>query len=145
MLYLLDSNILLYSKMDAMPEHQSVSRWLEETLSDTSSTVAISETSILSFLRIATNANVFDPPLPFDEAISFITSFLTHPGVQILKTSPEHYISVVEFMKKHNFGGNLARDAHLAVLALGSGAVLATCDTDFKKVSYLKILNPLAL
>jgi len=143
MLYLLDSNIVLYAKMDAMPEHQTVSRWLVKTMSDKGSTVAVCETSILSFLRIARNVKVFNPPLPFDEAVAFVTSFLKHRSVQISRTSPEHYIDVAEFMKKHDFGGNLAMDAHLAVLALGSGAVLATCDKDFKKVPYLKIFNPL--
>ena len=49
MYYLLDSNILLYAKMDGMPEFPVVSRWLTETMSDPSIELFISETAILSF------------------------------------------------------------------------------------------------
>ncbi len=142
-MYLLDSNILLYAKMDAMPEHAEVSRWLAATLSNKGNTIAVCETSILSFLRISTNPKVFDPPLPIKQAQSFIESLLNHPSVQISRTSAGHYLELIGFMKKHNFTGNLAMDAHLAVLALNTGAVLVTRDSDFKKIPYLSIFNPL--
>ena len=57
--YLLDSNILLYAKMNAMSEHKIVAKWLETTVSERNNTLHICETSILSFLRIATNEKIF--------------------------------------------------------------------------------------
>ena len=143
MLYVLDSNILIYAKMDAMPEHRIVSRWLESALSGNDHSIVICETSILSFLRITTNAKVFDPPLPVDEARLFLNSLLDHPGTSISVPSPGHFDEVAELMKKHDLVGNLTMDAHLAVLALGTGATLVTRDRDFKKVPYLKLLDPL--
>jgi uncharacterized protein len=144
MLYLLDSNILLYSKMNAMPQHKAVAAWLVQILSEGGNNVAVCETSVLSFLRIATNPKVFDPPLPHKEAASFVRSLLGHRDVQIFGPSAQHFSDLTAFMQKHKFHGNLVMDGHLAVLAINTGAVLVTCDRDFKKVPYLKVLDPLS-
>ncbi len=141
--YLLDSNILLYAVMDSMPEHLIVSNWLEKTVSDQSNTINICETSLLSFLRIATNKKVFQPVLPVTEAQEFIESFLACPNVNLVLTSPSHYTEVLNLMDKHNLQGNLVMDAHLAALALSIGATLVTRDADFVKIPYLKTFNPL--
>lgn len=141
--YLLDSNILLYAKMDSMPEHSVVANWLEKTVSDQANTVNVCETSLLSFLRIATNQKVFQPVLPIDEAKEFIESFLACPNVNLILTSPTHYTEVLNLIDKHKLQGNLVMDAHLAALALSIGAILVTRDKDFVKIPYLKIFNPL--
>ena len=141
--YLLDSNILLYAKMDGMPEYPVVSQWLSETMSVSANELLITETAILSFLRISTNKRLFDPILGFDEARTYIERFLAHPATQLFRPSLQHFADVAEFMKKHHFRGNDAMDAHLAVIALTTGATLVTRDTDFKKIPYLKILDPL--
>ena len=143
--YLLDSNILLYAKMSVMPEHKVVSRWLETTVSDRNNEINVCETSILSFLRIATNEKVFQPTLPTGDAARFIESFLKCPNVNLLLTSAGHYLEVINLMDKLSLRGNLVMDVHLAVLALTTGATLVTRDKDFTKIPYLKILNPLAV
>lgn len=141
--YLLDSNILLYAKMDAMPEHAIVSRWLEDAVTDPHNTISICETSILSFLRIATNSKVFDPILPDHEAASFIESLLNCPNVNMLRTSSAHYPEGIGLMERSGLHGNLVMNAHLAVLAQSIGATLVTRDRDFARPPYLKTLNPL--
>jgi uncharacterized protein len=141
--YLLDSNILLYAKMDAMPEHKIVSKWLQATVSDRNNTLHICETSILSFLRIATNEKVFQPILPTSDAQKFIDSLLKCPNVNLLFASANHFTEVTKLMDKLNLRGNLVMDVHLAVLALSIGATLATRDKDFTKIPYLKTFNPL--
>lgn len=141
--YLLDSNILLYAKMDSMPEHKSVARWVEAAISNHSNTINVCETSLLSFLRIATNSKIFQPYLPIADAEKFVDSFLACPNVSLIPTSPAHYSELAKLMDKHNMSGNLVMDAHLAVLALSIGATLVTRDRDFAKIPYLKTLNPL--
>lgn len=143
--YLLDSNILLYAKMDSMPEHKVISKWLEETVSDRNNVISICETSILSFLRIATNEKVFKPTLPANDAAQFIDSFLKCPNVNLLLTSASHYLEVIKLMDKLHLQGNFVMDVHLAVLAFTIGATLVTRDKDFIKIPYLKIFNPLAV
>lgn len=143
--YLLDSNILLYAKMNVMPEHKVISKWLEETVSDRNNAISICETSILSFLRIATNEKVFKPVLPTNDAARFIDSFLKCPNVNLLLASASHYLEVIKLMDKLSLRGNFVMDVHLAVLALTVGATLVTRDKDFTKIPYLKIFNPLAV
>lgn len=142
--YLLDSNILLYAKMNAMSEHKIVAKWLETTVSDRNNTLHICETSILSFLRIATNEKVFQPVLPTIDAQNFIDSLLNCPNVNLLYASAKHFTEVTKLMNRLNLRGNLVMDLHLAVLALSIGATLATRDKDFAKIPYLKTFNPLA-
>ena len=142
--YLLDSNILLYAKMNAMSEHKIVAKWLETTVSERNNTLHICETSILSFLRIATNEKNFQPVLPTIDAQNFIDSLLNCPNVNLLYASAKHFTEVTKLMNKLNLRGNLVMDLHLAVLALSIGATLATRDKDFAKIPYLKTFNPLA-
>ena len=141
--YLLDSNILLYAKMDSMPEHKTVAKWLEKTVKNQSNTLNVCETSLLSFLRIATNSKIFQPALPVADAEKFIDSFLACPNVNLISTSPAHYTELTKMLDKHNMSGNLVMDAHLATLALSIGATLVTRDKDFTKIPYLKTFNPL--
>ncbi len=140
--YLLDSNILIYAQMNAVPEHRIVSKWLEAAVSDQNNTLHICETSILSFLRIATNEKVFQPVLPSKDAQNFIESFLNYPNVNLLCASLNHFTEVTKLMDKLNLRGNSVMDVHLAVLALNLGATLATRDKDFTKIPYLKTFNP---
>ena len=142
--YLLDSNILLYAKMNAMSEHKIVAKWLETTVSERNNTLHICETSILSFLRIATNEKNFQPVLPTIDAQNFIDSLLNCPNVNLLYASAKHFTEVTKLMNRLNLRGNLVMDLHLAVLALSIGATLATRDKDFAKIPYLKTFNPLA-
>ena len=142
--YLLDSNILLYAKMNAMSEHKIVAKWLETTVSERNNTLHICETSILSFLRIATNEKIFQPVLPTIDAQNFIDSLLNCPNVNLLYASAKHFTEVTKLMNRLNLRGNLVMDLHLAVLALSIGATLATRDKDFAKIPYLKTFNPLA-
>lgn len=143
MLYLLDSNILLYSKMEDAPEHKAASSWLVETLADSNNTVLLCETSILAFLRISTNNRIFDPPLPISDARAFLEALLIRPNVQILQPDRKIYTELLDQMLKYSLSGNVTMDAHLATIAMRIGATLVTRDGDFKRFSYLKILNPI--
>lgn len=143
MLYLPDVNILVYAKMKGVTEHTAAVEWLEETLGDAGSTILLCESTLLSFLRLTTNKRIFDPPLPFADALSIITELLERPDVFIHHPSAEHFVEVAEFMKNHGFGGDLTMDAYLAVTAMNTGATLVTRDSDFDRIPYLKTMNPI--
>ena len=144
MLYLPDSNVLIYAKMASMNEHIEAREWLLAALNDPDSTLLVCETTILSFLRITTNKKAFDPPLPFPEALSFISDLLASKHVRFHRSLPEHFVEVAKFMERHKMGGNLVMDVHLALVALSTGATVVTRDADFKKIPFLNILNPFA-
>ena len=144
MLFLPDSNILIYAKMASMGEHEDARAWLTTNLNDPGSTLLICETTILSFLRITTNKKVFDPPLSFSEAASFTSDLLGSENVRFHRSLPEHFVEVAKFMQKRELGGNLVMDVHLALIAIGTGATIVIRDGDFKKIPFLKTFNPLA-
>lgn len=142
MIYLLDSNVLIYAKMDGMREHDSTARWLSKVLSEGVDGVIVTEVTLLSFLRITTNPKVFAPPLSPGNALTFVKSLLEDPNVNLYRPSEEHFIDVAKFIRDHKFTGNLTMDAHLAVTALNTGATLVTRDKDFSKIAYLKTFDP---
>lgn len=144
MLYLPDVNILIYAKMASMSEHKDARDWLISTLDDAGSTVLVCETTILSFLRITTNKKVFDPPLPYSEAASFVADLLANKSVRFHRPMQGHFVEVANFMETHQMGGNLVMDVHLATIALSTGATMVTRDGDFNKIPFLKTFNPLA-
>jgi toxin-antitoxin system PIN domain toxin len=143
MLYLPDVNILIYANMNGVAEHAAAFAWLYGTLDDPNSTILFCETTLLSFLRLTTNKKIFYPPLPLSDALSITSGFMSRANVLVYHPSPGHFIEVAKFVKKHNFAGNLVIDAHLAVAAMSTGAVLVTRDSDFDKIPYLKTINPI--
>ena len=142
MLYLPDSNILIYAKMASMAEHTRAHDWLVAALNDPETMLLLCETTILSFLRITTNKKAFLPPLPFSEALAFVSDLLGSKNVRFQRSLPTHFVEVARFMEEHNMGGNLVMDVHLALVALGTGATLVSRAPDFRKVPFLNILNP---
>jgi uncharacterized protein len=142
MTYLLDSNILIYAKMDGMPEHNAAALWLSSALNGGVDSVIVTEVTLLSFLRITTNPKIFTPPLSSGGALTFTKDLLADSSVSLFRPSEEHFVDVARFMRDHKFTGNLTMDAHLAVVALNTGATLVTRDDDFSKIAYLKTLNP---
>jgi toxin-antitoxin system PIN domain toxin len=143
MLYLLDTNVLVYAKMKGMPEHPKVSRWLADTVADPVSEILVCETSILAFLRISTNTKIFDPPLDLDDARDYLSDFLSIGTISIFRPTAHHFFDVADLGLNHDMTGRHIMDAHLAAIALGTGATLVTRDKDFKRIPYLKILDPL--
>ncbi len=143
MLYLPDVNLFVYAKMKGVAEHAAAVAWLQGTLDDPSSSILCCESTLLSFLRLTTNKRIFDPPLPFADAVSIITELLERPDVFMHHPSAEHFVEVAVFMKKYGFGGDLVMDAYLAVTAMNTGATLVTRDNDFDRIPYLKTINPI--
>lgn len=142
MLFLPDSNILIYAEMAGMPDHEVALEWLTTALNDPNTKLLVCETTILSYLRITTNSKVFDPPLPFSQAASFTSHLLASKNVRFHRSTAGHFVDVANFMQKHKLGGNLVMDVHLALVAIESGATIVTRDRDFKRIPYLKILDP---
>ena len=145
MLFLPDSNILIYAKMASMSEHVVAREWLLSALNNPDLALVVCETTVLSFLRITTNKKAFDPPLPHSEALAFLSDLLASKHVRFHRSLPEHFVEVAKFMDRHNMGGNLVMDVHLALVALGTGATVVTRDADFKKIPFLKLFNPFAV
>ncbi len=140
---LLDSNVLLYAHFEEMPQHQKVSGWLTETVNKRIP-LLLTESTILSLFRIGSNAQILTTPLSFAEIGEIIENLLTNADASIFRATSEHFARLAEFGARHGVRGNLTMDAHLATVALSTGATIATCDKDFKKFPFVKTINPAA-
>jgi uncharacterized protein len=140
-LILLDVNLLLYAYDPSFERHEKARLWFQEALAGPQ--VRFAWTTILAFLRIATNPRAFDRPLSMPDAISTVTGWLDQPSVAVLEAGERHWKILSRLLVDGKVGSRLVMDAHLAALAIEHGATFCTSDRDFARFPGLKTLDPL--
>lgn len=138
----LDLNLLLYAVNRDAVQHASAKAWLEEALSG-DEPIAVPWIVILGFLRVATNQRVFSRALSTEEAVEIVDSWLSQPAVIAVSPRDDHWQVVRALIHSAGTAGNLTTDAHLAALAIESGAELCSTDADFGRFAGLRWRNPL--
>lgn len=138
-----DVNLLLYALDETAPRHDPARRWLEQQLSG-SQTVAFAWVVLLAFLRLSTNAQVFEEPLSGDEALDEIDRWLSQPATTIVHPTDRHPAVLRDLLRPLGTAANLTTDAHLAALAIEHGAELCSSDSDFSRFPGLRWHDPLA-
>jgi toxin-antitoxin system PIN domain toxin len=139
---LVDANILIYAIDRDSPHHARARRWIEETLSG-DTWVGLPWSVILAFIRVTTRAGVVRNPLPPDQAIAFVDSWLGQPHVTAVAPGEHHWRILSNVLRSQGTAGNLTSDAHVAALALEYGCPVVSADTDFRRFSGVTHLNPL--
>ncbi|MCU0242034.1 MAG: type II toxin-antitoxin system VapC family toxin [Vicinamibacteria bacterium] len=140
---LIDANILLYAYHPKVPEHKRAAAWLESVLAG-KDPVGLPWMTIWAFIRIITNAHVFERPLRSIEAVDIVSAWLSQPTVVLLEPGERHWEVLQRLLVEAQVSGPLVSDAVLAALAIEHGAVLCTTDRDFSRFPQLKTANPLA-
>lgn len=143
-MYLLDSNILIYANIKTLPEYPATSLWLKKAVND-KTTILMTESVMLSFIRLTTNSKIFAPALTIEDCQAVFERLFDYQNVLLHQPAAQHYLQLTEFMKKHKLTDKQTMDAHLACIALATKATLVTCDKGFKKFPYVKNLNPLTV
>lgn len=98
---------------------------------------------VFGFMRIATNARVFEDPMTPSEASQHVRSWLAQPVAQMLEPREDHIEHVLQSLEKLGTAGNLVTDAQIAELTIAHDATLHTNDTDFMRFSGLRWFIPL--
>jgi uncharacterized protein len=137
-----DANLLLYATIDASVEHDAACQWLDDLMNG-NEPVGLAAPVLFGFIRIATNPRVFKPPLPVDDAISRVESWLARPHVHFLMPGSRHLEIAFRMLRDVGVAGDLTTDAQLAALAIEHQAELHSNDTDFGRFPQLKWVNPL--
>jgi len=140
---MVDANILLYAVNRDAPHHVRARSWWEEALGG-DETIGLAWTVLLAFLRIATLPAAFRSPLTPRQAMDEVTAWLAHPNTQLVAETERHWDILRALLPEAQTSGNLVPDAHLASIALGHAACLASCDSDFARFPGLRWENPLA-
>lgn len=139
---LVDANILLYAEDRSSSRHAAAREWWDAQLSG-SSPVCLCWSVLNAYIRLTTNARVFDRPLNINQAVSRVDSWLGQPCVRIVQPTTRHWTLFRELLVSGQAAANLVTDAHLAALAIEHGCRLMTTDMDFSRFPSLKWANPL--
>jgi hypothetical protein len=138
---LVDATLLLYAYHPRAEQHAQSRAWLEGVLSGPD-LVRFAWLTLWAFLRIATNARVFERPLSTAEAEAAISSWLAQPVAGILEPGERHWEILRGLVRESQTAGPLVMDTVLAAIALEHGATVCTTDRDFARFAGLRWTNP---
>lgn len=137
-----DINLLLYAYDSGSPFHAKAVAWWQACLSGTEP-VGLPQVVVFGFVRVGTNARVFQHPLTPAEAAGHVRAWLGQPAVRLLDSRPDHVERTLTLLEAIGTAGNLVTDAQIAAMAIEHEAVLHTADADFARFQGLHWLNPL--
>lgn len=140
---LVDANLLIYARVSSFPQHQRARVWLDEQLNGPTA-VGLPWPSLLAFLRLVTNARVFERPESIEAAWSQVREWLECDSVWIPEATERHAEILGRLFADSGIQANLVQDAHLAALAIEHGLQLCSTDGDFARFRDLQWANPLA-
>ncbi|HXK04771.1 MAG TPA: type II toxin-antitoxin system VapC family toxin [Verrucomicrobiae bacterium] len=139
---ILDVNLLLYAVNRDAPLHLKARTWLESAIAGNEE-IGLAWNVILAFLRLTTKPGLFRTPIRPERAFAIIAGWLDQPSVTIVHPGPRHLEILRKMILPLGTAGNLTSDAHLAAMAIGHGAQLCSCDSDFARFPGLDWMNPL--
>jgi len=139
---LVDANILLYAEDQLNPQHEIAREWWDAQLSGVSP-VCLCWSVLCAFIRIGTNARVFERPLTLNQAVARVQSWLDQPCTRLIYPTERHWTVLQPLLIEGQALGNLVSDAHLAALAVQHGCELMSTDSDFARFPKVKWTNPL--
>ena len=140
----IDVNILLYASDKSSPLHAKAVDFLQGCATGRE-VFCIAWLTVMSYLRIATHASIFDKPLTPSEAMRNVETLLALPHCRSIGEE-DGFLGVYRGITSEvPTRGNLVPDAHLAAVLSQHGVVaLYTHDRDFRKFSFLDVRDPVA-
>lgn len=144
-MFVVDTNVLVYAADADAPEHARCRARLEAWRAQ-SVPWYVTWPILYEFLRVTTHPRVFRNPLPLTAAWAFVQSLLAAPALTVLVPGMHHRaVADQTFAELPDLRGNLMHDAHTAVLMREHGiATIYTRDTDFHRLPFLRVIDPLA-
>ncbi len=99
--------------------------------------------TLMSYLRMATHSRIFASPLSPSEAQGNINQLLARPHIRSISEEEGFWSVYSQVAGEIPVRGNLVPDAHLAAILKQHGIrTLYTCDRDFVKFSFLRVVDP---
>jgi hypothetical protein len=139
---LVDANLLLYAANRDAPEHEAARVRLDDQL-NTIPRVGMPWTSVVAFVRLASNPLVVRQPVTVSAAWKQVQDWLSCPSVWTPAPTERHARLLGDFCALPFMTSRLVPDAHVATLAVEHGLVLCSTDGDFAKFPGLTWENPL--
>lgn len=140
----IDTCVLTYAVNTDADEHKAARAFLQE-VGRSADRWYLTEGILYEFLRVVTHPKVFDRPLTWQQALSFLSPFTDRDRFSILSATEHHWSALAEILAQlHRPGGNLFFDVRTAVLMREHGVrAIYTADTDFLQFEDLDVINPM--
>ena len=141
---LIDTILLLYAVNTDAPEHGGAQQFLTSSL-ETGDSWYLTEGIAYEFLRVSTHAKVFDQPLTWDQALSFLEAIWSRDNVTVLSAGVDHWSTLRERLESiRHPAGNLFFDIRSYVLMREhSIKKIYTADSDFLQFDDIEVVNPI--
>jgi toxin-antitoxin system PIN domain toxin len=137
-----DTDILVYARRGEAVHHVRAKRLLAD-LAEGSRSWAIPWPCVYEFLRVVTHPRVFRPPTALTAALTDLDRLFEAPALTLLGEGPGHRAHLRRTVESGRATGNLAHDAHIAVLLLEHGVrEFWTTDKDFSRFPGIAVRDP---
>ena len=127
-----DVNVLLAASRADHPHHPVARAWLQSAMAGAAehADLGLLSAVLTSFLRLVTHPKVFAQPTPTAQALAFVDSLLSSPGVALLGEH-DSWTHLHQLCLQHPLHGNDLPDAWIAACTLQNQQVLVTFDPGF--------------
>lgn len=143
MSFALDVSILLYASDSTSPLNDRARRFLDACAAG-NEIVYLAWPTVMAYLRIATHGAIFAKPLSPQDAMQNIEGLLALPQVRTLGEGEGFWNAFRRAASDIPARGNLVPDIHLATILRQHGVnTICTHDRDFRRFSFLKVVDPL--
>ncbi len=136
-----DVSLLIHAHNSDSSVHSVARTWWDGCLAG-SEGVGLAWVVMLGFIRITTHPKILARPLPVQEVLARLESWLALSQIHIVHPSDRHFSQLRRYFDHVGTAGNLTTDAHLATLAVERGYILYSTDTDFARFPDLRWINP---
>ena len=138
----IDTNILVYAHRPHLDAHARCRAAIED-LVRSGTRFALPWPCLQEFIGVVTNARVFAPPTPVEEAIAFLNDFASLANCQFVGETTRHLGVLADLMRTPGVTGPRVHDARIAAICLSHGvSELWTADRDFSYFPRLRTRNP---
>lgn len=127
-----DVNILVYAHREETAPHSRYAAWLTQVAAG-DEPFGISELVLHGFLRVVTNARLFEPPSTMAQGLEFIDALLARDHCVLIRPGAKHWEIFRRLCAGTTVTGKRVADAVHAALAIESGCEWVSADSDFAR------------
>lgn len=140
----LDTNVLVYAHVAALPEHGVVREYLAGQLARRDVTLFVTPSVLHEFVHVVTDPRRFEPPVGMGEALALARLYLGRSNVECVATDSEALADAFVLVDRHRLGRRRLADTLLAATLLRYGVrQLVTCNRgDFEAFAGLQLIDP---
>ncbi|GGF30428.1 TA system VapC family ribonuclease toxin [Subtercola lobariae] len=134
-------NVLIAAFRQDHAHHILARPWLTNVFA-AESAVVVPDFVWVGFVRIVTNAHIFEVPATAAEAFEFVRALTGHPAYRPVAGLPDGLQIFEDTALESGARANLVSDAYIAALALALACPVGSFDRDFRRFTGLQVVTP---